>query len=195
MLFRSRFRLTWLEGGDEAERQRGAAKASFSPMVHNLRELAQNTPTAKLTYSISLPNADPVEFTIHGALADGSTSRRFDINARGLGITGGQLKQVDSGEKLHLSFSRDVLIESVSIIAGLGACGGFYCKSDQSPMAIYCVDADLDSNEQQGMLSDIGVLRAHEVLILDSSPHHGVEPPGKWRLADIRVRLIKKPGE
>ena len=190
-----RFRLTWLEGGDEAERQRGAAKASFSPMVHNLRELAQNTPTAKLTYSISLPNADPVEFTIHGALADGSTSRRFDINARGLGITGGQLKQVDSGEKLHLSFSRDVLIESVSIIAGLGACGGFYRKSDQSPMAIYCVDADLDSNEQQGMLSDIGVLRAHEVLILDSSPHHGVEPPGKWRLADIRVRLIKKPGE
>ena len=36
-------------------------------MVHNLRELAQNTPTAKLTYSISLPNADPVNlpFTVH----------------------------------------------------------------------------------------------------------------------------------
>ncbi len=98
---------------------------------------------------------------------------------------------MDEGEKLILSFNRDVLVESVSVVAGLGACGGAYRKGTQSPMAIYCVDADIDANDQSGILSDIGVLRKGEELVLDSSPHLGVEQPGRWRIGSINIRMMK----
>ncbi len=113
----------------------------------------------------------------------------YVVNPRGLGVLGGEVKQVDSGEKLCISFDRDVVVESVAVVAGKGVCGGFYRKSNQAPMAIYCVDADIDENDQSGILSDIGVLKQGEQLVLDSSPHFDVEAEGRWRLAGLKVRL------
>ena len=81
-------------------------------------------------------------------------------------------------------------MESAAIEAGDGACGGFYRMGDKAPLAIYCVDADNDSKDQQGNLSDLGILRSGEVLRLDSSPHYGSEPPGSWRLQELVVRVL-----
>ena len=58
-----------------------------------------------------------------------------------------------------------------------------------APLAIYCVDADND--EAARVISDLGVLRAGQVLRLDSKPHHGVEAAGQWRLGAITVRILK----
>jgi arylsulfatase A len=113
------------------------------------------------------------------------------VNELGLGIVGGDSDQVDSGEALLISFDRDVVIESAAITAGTGTCGGFYRVGDKAPLAIYCVDADNDSKDQQGILSDLGVLKAGKILRLDSSPHHGVEVEGKWRLRELIVRVLE----
>jgi arylsulfatase A len=115
----------------------------------------------------------------------------FSVNARGLGISGGNFKQVDSGEALEIRFDRDVVVESVAIVAGNGICGGFYTVGGKAPLAIYCVDADNDAKEQQGVISDVGVLRKGEVLRLDSGRHYGVEPAGQWRLGAITIALLK----
>jgi len=112
------------------------------------------------------------------------------VNEQGLGIAGGGTQQVDSGEAILIRFGQDVLIESAAIVAGTGTCGGFYQIGDKAPLAIYCVDADNDSKDQQGILSDLGVLKAGEILRLDSSPHHGVEAPGNWRLRELIVRPL-----
>ncbi len=110
---------------------------------------------------------------------------------RGLGVAGGKSVQVDSGEALLISFEKDVIIESAAIVAGTGSCGGFYRMGKKAPLAIYCVDADIDSKDQSGILSDFGILRAGEVLRLDSSPHHGVEAPGDWVLRELVVRVLE----
>jgi arylsulfatase A len=112
-------------------------------------------------------------------------------NEHGLGVAGGKSARVDSGEALLISFAKDVLIESAAIVAGTGSCGGFYRMGKKAPLAIYCVDADIDSKDQSGILSDLGVLRAGEVLRLDSSPHHGVETPGDWALRELVVRVLE----
>ena len=62
---------------------------------------------------------------------------------------------------------------------------------NHAPLAIYCVDADIDAQDQSGVLSDIGVLKAGQTLRLDSSPHLGVEAAGRWRLGALTVRLLK----
>ncbi len=114
----------------------------------------------------------------------------FHENANGLGIAEGKFAQVDGNETLAVSFDRDVIVESVGIVAGNGVCGGFYQVGSQAPLAIYCVDADIDEREQNGLLSDIGLLRAGETLLLSSSPHLGVETPGQWRLGSITIRPV-----
>jgi hypothetical protein len=114
----------------------------------------------------------------------------FDTNFRGLGISAGKFKQVDHGEALLFQFNQDVIVESVALVAGNGVCGGFYLMGHHSPLAIYCVDADNDAKEQQGILSDMGVLMAGESLRLDSGQHHGVEPAGQWRLATMSIRVL-----
>ena len=102
---------------------------------------------------------------------------------------------MDSGEKLCISFNHDVVIESVAIVAGQGVCGGFYRKSGEAPMAIYCVDADIDERDQSGILSDIGILTKGKQLLLDSSPHFEIEAEGRWRLATLNVRLLDTGGQ
>ncbi len=122
------------------------------------------------------------------AVAD---DRQFRPNARGLGVSGGEFDQVESGESLQIRFDQDVIVESAAIVAGNGVCGGYYTVGDDSPLAIYCTDADIDAQDQSGILSDIGVLKAGEIFTLDSRPHYGVESPGRWRLQSLTVRLLK----
>lgn len=114
----------------------------------------------------------------------------FAVNPRGVGVSGGELDQVENGEALLVRFDRDVIVESVALVAGNGTCGGFYRVGDSAPLAIYCVDGDNDLRDQSGVLSDIGILKKGETLRLSSSPHHGVETPGQWRLGSVTVRLL-----
>lgn len=120
------------------------------------------------------------------------TAAAFHSNERGLGVSSGKVKQVDSGEALLISFDEDVIVESAAIVAGNGSCGGFYRVGDHAPLAIYCVDADIDAKDQSGLLSDIGVLKKGQTLRLDSSPNFGTESPGQWRLGALTVRRLKK---
>lgn len=119
------------------------------------------------------------------------TDCEFSPNDRGLGVTGGTFDQVDDRQALLISFDRDVIVESAAIVAGNGQCGGSYRVGGHVPLHIYCVDADNDAQDQSGILSDLGVLRARRPLLLDSSPYLGVESPGRWRLAALTVRLLK----
>ena len=114
----------------------------------------------------------------------------FTTGGDGLGIRGGLSDAVDAGEALLFRFDKDVLVESAAVVAGDGVCGGFYRVGDAAPLAIYCVDADIDDNDQSGILSDIGVLKAGDALRLDSSPHYGVEAAGQWRLRSLTIRKL-----
>ncbi len=115
----------------------------------------------------------------------------FALSDDGLGISGGSSDAVDGGEAILVSFDRDVLVESAAIAAGDGAVGGFYRVGSHAPLAIYCVDGDLDSLDQSGILSDIGLLKKGEELRFDSGPHYGNEPSGDWRLQKLTVRLLQ----
>ena len=122
----------------------------------------------------------------------GEGGEKFSTNFRGLGVNGGKVLQVDNGEALRVQFDRDVIVESVAIVAGQnGVCGGFYQVGDSAPLAIYCVDKDNDAQTQHGVISDVGVLLKGEVLRLDSKSHFGVEVSGQWRLGAITVRILK----
>jgi len=114
----------------------------------------------------------------------------FQPNGRGVGLSTGEVQQVDDGEALVFRFDRDVIVQSATIVAGNGVCGGFYRVGDAAPLAIYCTDADIDAQDQSGILSDIGLVRAGEPLRFDSSPHYGVEAAGKWRLAELTLREV-----
>ena len=130
--------------------------------------------------------------TIQGVLKNGAVSDGvFTSNERGLGVSSGKVKQVDNGEALLISFDEDVVVESAAIVAGNGTCGGFYRVGEHAPLAIYCVDADIDAKDQSGLLSDIGVLQTGQTLRLDSSPHFETESPGQWRLGGLTVRRLK----
>jgi hypothetical protein len=108
-----------------------------------------------------------------------------------MGASSGAFEQVDGGETLLLSFDRDVVVQNVAIVAGNGQCGGFYQVGDKSPLAIYCIDAAIDMKDQSGVLSDIGVLKEGDKLLLSSAPHYGVEDEGRWRLRSVSVRPLK----
>lgn len=110
---------------------------------------------------------------------------------QGIGINGGRTEMVDAGEAFLLKFDRDIVVESISLVAGDGRCGGVCVVGKHEPLSIYCVDADNDAKDQQGILSDLGVLKRGEVMRLDSRPHLGVESPGIWRLASLKVRPIR----
>jgi arylsulfatase A len=145
-----------------------------------------DAPTAVVTVA-----ADLIKMTVTGVGNDESFRGKFALNSRGLGLSSGRVEQVDDGEALLISFDRDVIVESASIVAGNGVCGGFYRVGENSPLAIYCIDADIDAKDQSGILSDIGVVKAGQKLRLDSSPHFGVEAKGCWRLQTLTVRLLK----
>ena len=161
----------------------------------DLRASFQAATRGAVSTEVKLPGGGELRLTVRAQVGNGSDSFSFNLNPRGLGITGGAVKQVDAGERLNITFDQDVLIESVAIVAGNGVCGGFYRKSNQSPMAIYCMDADIDEKDQSGLLSDIGVLEKGQTLMLDSSPHFGVEAEGRWRLAELSIRVADSVAE
>ena len=149
-------------------------------------------PIEGATAEISLPEMGKLTMRVKGIAAGADESgASFAINPRGLGISGGAFAQVESGEAVELSFDRDVIVESAAIVAGNGQSGGFYLVGSKAPIQIYCVDADNDQRDQSGVLSDLGVLKAGESLRFDSTPHHGVEAPGRWRVGEITVRPLK----
>lgn len=142
--------------------------------------------------STSLSDAG-VPLKMHLAAVRGDkpiSGQTFHMNNRGLGVGGGEVGQVDGGEAVVISFDNDVLIESAAIVAGNGNAGGFYQVGAASPLAIYCIDDDIDSNDQSGVISDIGVLRSGEKLRFDTSPHYGVEATGRWRLGSLTIRVL-----
>jgi len=140
----------------------------------------------------SSEDADQIRMTVQGTKGKHIlTDQTFNLNARGLGLTGGAVKQVDNGQALLIVFDRDVLAESVAIVAGNGTCGGYYRMGNHAPLHIYCIDGDHDAQDQSGILSDLGVLQAGQVLRLDSTAHVGVETPGAWRLAALTIRVLK----
>jgi arylsulfatase A len=161
---------------------------SESEERRSLADVFAKTPASVVTVTDSEIG---LKMTISAVLGEEPiTDARFHPNFRGLGISSGQFEAIDGGEALQIRFDRDVLVESAKIIAGNGTCGGFYRMGDKAPLAIYCVDADIDDRDQSGVLSDLGVLRLGEALRLDSSPHHGVEATGQWRLAALTVRVL-----
>ena len=124
--------------------------------------------------------------------AAGSEEAKFNCDGSGLGISANGSRAVDRNEAILVQFDSDVIIESAALIAGKeGVCGGFYRLGNAAPLAVYCIDADNDAQDQSGVLSDIGVLKAGTTLRLDSSPHFGVEQPGVWRLQSIAIRLLR----
>ena len=119
-------------------------------------------------------------------------SPRFAHTAQGLGVQGTTGNRIEGGIAVNVRFSQDVVVESVGLMAGKGRCGGFYQIKDSAPLALYCIDADNDSREQEGRVTDIGWVPAHQPLRLDSRPLHGVEAPGSWWIANLSVRLAKE---
>lgn len=154
-----------------------------SPQTFNAGTKGRSIPVVKVTMT-----------AVHGDKPLENAS--FAPNARGIGVAGdsGKFDQVESGEAILLSFDHDVIIESAGIVAGNGKAGGFYQVGKHNPLAIYCVDADIDPNskDQSGILSDIGLLKKGEVLRLDSTPHYGTETPGQWRLQTLTFRPYSK---
>jgi len=136
--------------------------------------------------------ATNLKMTVRAVRGETSLAKqKFDCNANGLGIVGAESPAFDTNEAILISFNRDCIIESAAIVAGDGVCGGFYQVGDDAPLAVYCVDADNDAQDQSGILSDLGVLKAGETLRLDTSPHYGVEAAGQWRLRSLTVRPLK----
>ena len=161
------------------------ASKETGPELVSLVKAVANAKTSGSSFEIT----DGLRLTMSAANSDGvNPNQEYHMNDRGLGISGNEVGQVDSGEAIVMQFDRDVFIESVSIVAGNGHAGGFYQLGDHSPLAIYCIDDDIDANDQRGNLSDIGFLKAGQSLRLDSSPHHGVEKAGRWRLNAMAIR-------
>jgi arylsulfatase A len=169
-------------------RQNGPQKLRRGVAANRLAARFEGQSAERLTAEVG-----GLSVTMRGVVGDDpNSSAVFNSNERGLGVSAGKVKQVDSGEALLISFDEDVIVESAAIVAGNGTCGGFYRVGDHAPLAIYCVDADIDAKDQSGLLSDIGVLKKGQTLRLDSSPHFGTESPGQWRLGSLTVRRVKE---
>ena len=154
---------------------------------HRLAELAASDPV-RFDWTGSGDSEDQGLEIVVSAASQGS---RLSRTVEGLGVSGGESDAVDGGEALLVSFGSDVLVESAAIAAGDGSVGGFYQVGSRAPLAIYCVDGDIDDRDQSGILSDIGLLQAGETLRFDSSPHYGTESSGAWRLRTLTVRGLQ----
>ena len=170
------------------------AGADHGDTTHRVRLARQfaDRKAAGVTVATAIEDAAKVTMTVTGMKGDRTLDNEtFSPNGNGLGLTGGTHLQVDDGQALSIRFDRDVIVESAEVVAGNGTCGGFYRMGDYEPLHIYCVDGDNDTQDQSGILSDLGVLRAGQILRLDSSPHLGVDEPGSWRLAALTVRVLE----
>lgn len=199
---------------DQKEENNRISEPELEPLVDHLAKVAEDHRNAGGHRIAELAAGEPVDFELSaaegetpgGVSAEGNrltgdsdgvgmsivaSGSGFHFNPRGLGVTDGSFKQVDDGETLTITFDRDVIVQHVAIVAGNGQCGGFYQVGEKSPLAIYCIDADIDDKDQSGVLSDIGVVKKGEPLLLSSAPHYGTETPGRWRLKKVSVRALK----
>jgi len=142
-------------------------------------------PKKRVTFDWTKPIPSPAPMVMNLLAKGGKASMDPD----GVGIPGSGSDRVDSGQGIALRFQQDVLIESVGLKAGKdGTCGGSLIMGKRSPLAIYCTDKDNDAKDQQGIMSDLGILKKGELLRLEASPHLGVESPGSWKLQTLVVR-------
>lgn len=122
-------------------------------------------------------------------------NKEATFSKNGLGISGGDSNQVDGGETVLISFDKDVIVESIHLVAGQdGAAGGFYRIGNGSDIPVYCVDAHAEKYTKfnhNGMLADLGVVRAGQMLRLDSGSLYGANAPGSWWLQSMQVRPMK----
>ena len=193
---------------DQREENNRISEVELQPLVNHLNEMAtvhRNIGGHRLA---KLKASDTAIFELSGPDADSegdsmvlnskeiamtirSSDGPFHTNSNGIGISSGKLKQVEGGENLVLTFDQDVIVQHLAVVAGNGTCGGFYQVGDDAPLAIYCVDGDIDDKDQSGVLSDIGVLKTGETLTLSSAPLYGSETPGQWRLRTVSVMPLK----
>ena len=145
-------------------------------------------PNKRATFDWTKPIPSPAPM-IMNLLAKGG---KASMNPDGVGIPGLGSDRVEDGQGIALRFQQDVLIESIGLKAGKdGTCGGSLIMGKRAPLAIYCTDKDNDAKDQQGIMSDLGILRKGETLRLEASPHLGVESAGSWKLQSLVVRPLE----
>lgn len=182
---------------DPMESKNRIAEEGLKPLIQELISIAllhRNTgghrfvefaPEKRFEFDWKKPLPVPSPLTFFVSTKGGGGIR----DAEGLGIKGKGSPRVDPGEAFAIRFESDVLVESIGLTAGKkGTCGGSLRMGNRSALAIYCTDADNDARDQQGIISDLGILKKGEMLILDPSPHWGVEAPGSWKLESLAVR-------
>ena len=185
---------------DPMEQTNLISESAMQPLVEHLTEQAllhRNVGGHRLA-KLASPERTQIDWTEQGPIetpglglsVSAAKDAELVYGVSGLGIAGGESDAVDSGEAILIRFGVDVIVDSATIVAGEGAVGGFYRVGPRSPLAIYCVDGDIDDRDQSGVLSDIGVLKKGHTLRLDSSPHYGSESPGAWYLAKLQVRIL-----
>ena len=185
---------------DPMETQNLIEEKNLQPLIKHLVSIAllhRNTgghrfvkfvPEKRFQFDWRKPLPIPSPLTFFVSTKGGEGVR----DSHGLGIKGGDSSNIEPEEALAIRFESDVLVESVGIAAGRnGSCGGSLRLGNQSTLPIYCTDADMDDKDQQGIISDLGVLKKRELLILDPRPHLGVEKPGSWKLESLVVRPLR----
>ena len=185
---------------DPMEQTNLIADPSVQPLVNHMTEQAllhRNVGGHRLAKlaspewtTIDWTEQEPPEASDLGLSVSAANNAELVYGELGLGISGGESQAVDSGEAVLIRFGVDVIVDSATIVAREGTVGGFYRVGTREPLAVYCVDGDIDDRDQSGVLSDIGVLKQGLTLRLDSSPHYGSESPGTWHLAKLQVRTL-----
>ncbi|MDF1658628.1 MAG: arylsulfatase [Verrucomicrobiales bacterium] len=193
-------------GSDQMEENNRISEPDLQPLVEHLNRisrfhrnvgghrLAEMPVSKRAVFELSgkeeifpeiVSSKGGVEMTIR------PSAGKLHTNPRGIGVTTGKVKQVESGETLTVTFNCDVILQHCAVVAGNGTCGGFYQIGEDAPLAIYCVDGDVDEKDQSGVLSDLGVVKKGEEVVLSSAPHFGSETPGQWRLKTVSVRALE----
>ncbi len=182
---------------DPIESENLLADAKLEPLIQRLVSIALShrklgghrfvdfAPETHFQFDWRRPLPVPAPLTFFISTKGGTGIR----DEEGMGIQGKGTDRIEPGEALAIRFQSDVLIESVGLAAGKeGACGGSIRMGKRSPLAIYCTDSDNDSKDQQGVMSDLGILKKGDMLILDPSPYWGVEAAGSWKLESLSLR-------
>lgn len=193
-------------GSDQMEENNRISEPGLAPLVEHLNDLSRLHRNSGGHRLVGIPTKKRVIFGLNGeekespqweqtkggvTMSITPSSGDFHTNFRGVGLTGGEFKQVDRGETLTLTFDQDVILQHCAVVAGNGVCGGFYQIGDDAPLAIYCIDGDVDDKDQSGVLSDLGLVKKGEPVVLSSAPHYETETPGRWRLKTVSVRPVK----